>query len=233
MSDSECNLVRGLAGDLLKITASAEQLSTLYETLGEFNHLVRNRLNSLKLSIYLARQDGPKHLDEYWAELDRRYRTIEGFVERLQTIYRPMSLTPMRLTVGMLFDDLHAKWSKGFESRQVRFMLTSPSDQAVGHFDPIRLGQGLDALAAWRTDNAKANSLVHVEWHVAGEDVVVLWREPEVTCLPLDDAPEGDAPCLALPLLARIITAHGGRLDASLEDGLLLQLRWPLGACAA
>jgi hypothetical protein len=233
LADSESTVVGGLAGDLLKVAANAEQLGTLYEVLGEFNHLVRNRLNSVKLSLYLARRDGPASLEPTWAELDRRYRAIEGFVEQLQIIYRPMPLRPMNVAVAMLFDERQSLWARCFEARQVRFLLTSPKEPMNGHFDPIRLGQGLDALAAWRGQTARPNSLVRVDWRVVGGEVVVRWREPDVTHLPLDDLPGGDAPCLALPLLARILLAHGGRVDASLEDGLLLQLRWPLGACAA
>lgn len=233
MPDSESTLVNGLAGDLLKVVANAEQLDMLYKVLGEFNHLVRNRLNSLKLSLYLARREGPESLDETWAELQRRYRAVEDLVERVQTICRPMSLSPMHVGVGLLFEERQASWAKHFESRQVRFVLTSPKDRTIGHFDPIRLGQGLDALAAWRGLTAASNSLVQVEWAVAGEDVVVHWREPEVTRLPLADASEDGASCLALPLLARIIAAHGGRVDASLDDGLWFQFRWPLNASAA
>src|SRR4051812_10760623 len=47
-----------LTSSLCRIAADPAQVGTLYEILGGYCHQCRNTLNSLKLSLYLARRGG-------------------------------------------------------------------------------------------------------------------------------------------------------------------------------
>jgi hypothetical protein len=221
--------IGGLSGSLLNVVADSSRVAALYEALGEYCHLVRNRLNSVKLSLYLAARPGSGQRDDRLLDLERRYLMLERFVEQLQTICRPMRLTPMPVAVGMLVEDRRPAWTEWLGARGIELELVPPRGPAVGVFDPLRLGQGLDALASWRGEVAPADSSVRVEWWSMPDALAVDWSEPRATSLG-EPSPDGDAgtpASLALPLLAKAVAAHGGTVDVSLADGFRVALRWP------
>jgi hypothetical protein len=222
----------GLTGELLRIAAEPTKVDALYERLGEFCHQIRNRLNSLKLSIYLARRGGWGAGDERWAALERRYRALELFIEQFQTICRPISLSPFRVALGLLMDERFEAWSRLLSPNEIELILAPPRETVIGLFDAIRLGQGLDALVAWRSEAAAPRSVVQVEWWGDETNLAIEWSEsPPPGAVIGAPAVESSAP-LALPLLGRILSAHRGSLAVSLDEGFRMSLRWPLDARA-
>lgn len=222
----------GLADALLGIAGSCAKTADLYAVFGEYCHVLRNRLNCLKLSLYLARRAAEGDPNEPWTELEQQYLVLESFIERFQTICRPMRLTPIRVALGMLIEERAAAWTARFEPRRVRLDLRPPRKPAVGVFDPLRLGQGLDTLAAWRADAAAPDSTVQLAWWATDRRIALDWHEPKATKTIVDDAARRRPPTLALPLLARIVASHGGTCGMSHDDGLRVSLSWPLDATA-
>src|SRR4051794_40430957 len=66
-----------LSCDLLPVALDSTKIDALYGLLGEFCHNVRNRLNSLKLGLYLARRFDPDLDATRWRPLEREYLELE------------------------------------------------------------------------------------------------------------------------------------------------------------
>jgi hypothetical protein len=219
---AESNEVEGLTGALLRVASDPLQVDSLYQVLGEFCHVARNRLNCLKLSLYLARRDPQDSQREGWSRIERIYSEVEAFLERFQTVCRPMRLAPMSVDLGMLLDERRPVWDVWMADRGRSIVWDAPATPAMGVFDHARLSQGLDALALWSSQGGSAETPVHVAWGSDTGQLRLGWGDPTMRA-----AEEGVVPCLALPLLARVVSAHGGVLELSLRCGLDLQLVWP------
>ncbi len=215
-----------LARSFIATMSNPDQFQELYGILGEFCHLFRNRLNSLKLSLYLAKREGPLMRPESWDALDREYRRAEQFMEQLQMVYRPTPLSSVRLPLGMLLDDRCPVWNEWLSCRGRRVELSGPRDPAVGDFDPSRLGQGLDALAAWRSEAGEPGTSITLRWRAERDQLQMEWKEFATTTATSTSCPSS----LALPLLARVMADHGGSMSVAPGSGLRLRLSWPLQA---
>lgn len=214
---------------LLPVASEPLAMAELYRNVREFCHVVRNRLNCMKISLYLASLDAEPEESRDLADLDRIYNGIERFMDEIQSLCRPMEIDPMPLGLGVVLDDRRAAWEHWFRERRLHLDWLRPSIDPVGRFDPVRLTSALDAFAAWRASCAPIDSHIRVAWGVEGDQILMTWEEPMAN-LEADLAPVEDRPApLALALLARVAAVHQGRLDlASQPRGLRLRLRWPL-----
>lgn len=221
-----------LSRALLEIIAHPERLRTLHRALGEFCHEFRNRLNSLNLALYITRRSALDPGADTWQRLEREYREVERFIELFQTICRPMRLTPVKFALGTVLKDRLATWADWLAAGGRRLETEPPHGSAVGCFDPIRLLQGLDAFASWRSQAGQPGMPVRLAWWEREQHLHLRWVEPGER---VTGGPHGRcerAACLALPLLARVMSAHGGTLDISDPNPLQVQLRWPCEAPA-
>jgi hypothetical protein len=98
---------------------------------------------------------------------------------------------------------------------------------------------GLDALAGWRAEVGAPGLLACIGWGARGGSIEIQWSEttPDGPRAALDHPAVTErrdtAACsrrvdvLALPLLGRIVAAHGGRLQCEPGPGFRIRLRWP------
>src|SRR5689334_2037426 len=100
----ESELASGLELDLIGVAAHPARIKGLHHILSEFCHLFRNKLNCMRLSLYLAKRQAPPDMVTRWAELEARYREVEQFLDQLQLICRPMPLKPMSLDLGQFLE---------------------------------------------------------------------------------------------------------------------------------
>ncbi len=221
------------------VTNDLKEIDELRRLLSGFSHRCRNSLNGMKMSLYLFRRGVQENLPTNWDDLERSYQRIESAFDHLQTIYRPMSLTMVRSPLGDLIRDRAPRWRSCLQKRGRALHLEPPEQEGVGDFDPIQLGIGLDALASWRAESTEAKTDTRVGWRTHEGSFEICWEELLTVAPSLSSHPDGDvslipghhpAPrvhSLALPLLARILAAHGGRLEAPGASALRLKIRWP------
>jgi hypothetical protein len=211
---------------LWEIASDPARVEALHSLVGDFCHLLRNRLNSLQMSLYLARRDDTSEGPEVWDELEHQYKAAEGVVELFQTICRPMSLTPITIGLGLIVGEFSARWAPRFAAKGVAFSAGSCEADGPSWVDPSRVGQGLEALASWRLDQAEAGSGVHLRGSVSRGLSRIEWSESPAPAI----ARHGELPLAAL---ARVASAHGGSMSQDDHDGWRLRLEWPTGGKVA
>jgi hypothetical protein len=219
--------VEDLASSLTRVASDPLMVRALHELLGDYCHQCRNTLNSLKLSLYLAKRDTPAGSSHIWSELEPRYQRVEQSFDRLQTICRPMSLAPIRVTLEMLFDERRPRWTEAMAARDRVLEFASPAEAIPGEFDPIRLTECLDALVLWRAEVGEPGQTATLEWGADPDRFELCWTEPSAWGFEPSDSVEEGPDALALPLLARVIAEHGGTFHLDLRDGLRLEAAWP------
>jgi hypothetical protein len=229
----------GLSSSFLGVVHDPERVDSLRTLLSGFCHRCRNSLNGIKMSLYLFRREARGAVPDCWGDLESIYRQVEHLFDHLQTIYRPMTLTTVRSPLDEMIDHHAPKWRSWFESRGPAIRLDPPECPVTGDFDPAHLGAGLDAMAAWRASAVDVGTLTRIAWRARDGSIEVLWEEvpsdeppvpPEVAeGFPGREGKSSSRPvdALALPLLARIVAAHGGRLQYARDPALVVRLRWP------
>jgi hypothetical protein len=227
-----------LAASLLQLVGSERQLGLLRQDLSGFSHRCRNLLNGVKMGLYFVRRKAARPLPPWWDDVERHYQGIEGLFDQLQTIYRPISLTLICAPFGSLVQDRQQIWSDWLASRGGSLHTLSPHREAAGEFDPMYLSMALDSLVRLRAAVAPAGQIFQLSWRSCKLGFQVAWREPAVNAgssgfapATTDDSTSGccaDLPKLALPLLARVLTAHQGTMKWSREPEFRVEFAWPL-----
>jgi hypothetical protein len=229
-----------LSWALLRVVDNPAKVDRLRENLCGLSHRCRNSLNALKLGFYLSKRESSGEMPPLWSDLEQTYDQIERLIDRLQTIYRPMSLTLVKSCLGPMIAEREVSWRLCFAERGKSLEIDRPRDDHVGQFDPSLLGQGLDTLVSWRAEVAPEGTKARFAWCVRDGRFEVEWTELPQPSFPADESrPESEnAPIeglrrpvdsLALPLLARIIGAHAGSMRPNIGPPLSLNLNWPLG----
>ncbi len=228
----------GLSAALLRLVQDRRKVDALRSQLSGFCHRCRNSLNGIKLSLYLFRREARGGIPASWPELEATYQQIEGLFDSLQAIYRPMAIARVRLDVESLMADHLPKWRSWFESRGLSIRLEGPEEPVPGDLDPVQLGAGLDALARWRAEAGSPGTVARVCWAACDGAIEVSWDESasgSSGAVARESAgPGGDwqpagrsVDALALPILARVVAEHGGRLQIGRVRGLSIRARWP------
>lgn len=229
----------GLSSSLLQIAHDPERLDRLRSILSGFCHRCRNSLNGIKMSLYLFRREARGAVPDCWGELEAIYHQVEHLFDHLQTIYRPMALAMVRSPLDELMGHHGPKWRSWFESRGRALELDAPESEVCGEFDPAQLGVGLDAMASWRAEAGEVGTLTRIGWEVRDGWIEIRWLENDAPgrCDPVEFGCAGGkreaspssrcVDALALPLLARIIAAHGGRVRCVGQPSFGLSIGWP------
>ena len=216
-----------LCDQLLRIARDPDLRLKVYEHLREYCHQCRNRLNSLKLSIYLAMRQSPPTTADPWVEIERYYRQLEARVEQVQFLCRPLQLSRVTLGLDLLIDDRREAWARLMAEGGRGLEVVPPPDRAVASFDVDSLGRALDSIVAWRASDRSAARSARVRWWVEDGLAHVAWEEPGAKPGPGDFNPAGGASAWSLPLLARVALAHGGDYQINTERGWRLDVAWP------
>ncbi len=224
---------------MLAIVHDAQRVEHLREVLSGFCHRCRNSLNGIKLSLYLFRREARGTVPHCLGEIEGMYQQVEHFFDRLQAIYRPMEVRKLEGTIDELIRTQAPRWRSWYESRGQTLRLEPPEAAVLAEFDPNLLGQGLDAIASWRSELGAASTVSRVAWRVRDDWVEIDWREEVGTGSPdLIEHSGGlirrdPGMCrarvdpLAIPLLARIAASHEGILERVSDESFAIRIRWP------
>ncbi len=214
-----------LVEELLNVISSPEGINELHDVLGSFCHRWRNHLNALSLGIHLTSQAQGNLHGDFWQDMEGRYRSLERLITEFQEISRPARLTPLRLPLCAFWADRHVQWQPECERLGRTLELSPPSTLVYAEFDPTRFTQVFDTLVIGRD----APGPIEVRWWEGPDKHVrVEWHEPEAL---VRHHRRTDQPAsLAVPLLGRLMTSHGGRLDVTEHPGcgFTLAMAWPL-----
>ena len=214
--------------EIMAIVGKSEHLVGLDSLISEYCHTLRNRLNSVSLSIYLARRGGSYSMEE-GLQLDRAYRRIERLVDQFQWLCRPSEINLMALDLGLLLEDQRTIWEGLFFSHDCVLELAENSHCLEGLVDPCRVIRALDALVTWRSEVADPGILVVISCEIDEDEFLVTWSETKRVCG--DSASnEEEAESLVLGILGRVMADHSGTLCLTGGDSFGLSLRWPTRA---
>jgi hypothetical protein len=226
-----------LSCSILRLVDDPERIENLRKMLSSFNHECRNSLNGIKMSLYLFKREADGPMPQRWLELERTYQELERLFDRLQVIYRPLSLTLVRSPFGQLVSERLPTWSSWFQHRGRALQVAPPGEDGPTDFDPMYLGLALDAFVAWRAEAGHAKFQTRLSWKVEDDSLEVTCEEvrPAGICPAVErqrasagsSRPLGHIDSLALPLLARIVSAHRGYLETSSEPDFTMRLRFP------
>lgn len=216
-----------LADQLVRIARDPELRRLVYERLGDYCHQCRNRLNSLKLSLYLAMKQSSIVPPSHWNTIDLHYQELERRVDRVQMLCRPLELSRVTLSLELLFDDRRDSWMRLMSSRGRNLEFVRPSEKSIASFDVERLGQALDSLVKWRAGDTSASRSATLRWWVDSGYVHLIWEEPLARPFRQAESNCDEEATWTLPLLARVAIAHGGEYRLQEEHGWRLEVSWP------
>ena len=220
-----------LGDQLLRIALDPGLRFEVYEHLREYCHQCRNRLNSLKLSLYLAMRQGSGVVSGDWIEIDRHYQELETQVERVQFLCRPLVLSRVTLGLDLLMEDRREAWTRTMADQGRGLGFEPPGDRAIASFDVDWLGKAIEALVAWRAVVTSGSIHASLRWWVHDGSAHLAWEEapgPTRTLLSSPGRPESLE--WALPTIARIAEAHGGSYQVQDAGGWRLEVSWPSAA---
>jgi hypothetical protein len=240
LSEDPTEGVQPLSEALTRIASDAALGRGFHEMLGSYCHQSRNLLNTLSISLYLAQREGHGDCAVPW-RIEPLYKEVERFYDRLQAICRPLPHEPVTLPLALLFQSREEDWSHRLGVRGRRLMLTPSVGPAVGEFDPARLQVAFDDLVAWRAEVGPLATALRIVWKAEDGWFRVIFDEiPDLASegqgittgrdgldRSVDRFPRTLA-VLTMPMLARAMTVHGGRLVEPSRDPWRLELCWPL-----
>ena len=205
---------------LCRVAIDPVRVESMHGLVGDFCHLIRNRLNSLQIGLYLARGSDPTPDPAVWDPLSVSYRDAEKVVELFQTVCRPMALQTIRIGLDVLLADFLTRWEPRFAAVEVVVKPMKVVTSEPSRVDPTRFSQAFEALAAWRLRSAAPGATLRLEGHSERGRSRIEWHETGTS---------GGADGGALPLgvVARVASAHGGTFATEDRDGWRVVIEWP------
>lgn len=229
MRRDECDLsgvgeLQATLGDVLAQFASLDGgPEAVHATLGEFFHELRNRLNSLTLSIYLGERSFEGVASEQFSELNRITKDLIQFVESFQNICRPIRLKRVELPLCAFLSESASRWSSLWQERGGQLAVEEIRRPVMWEYDLTRWSQALDDFIVWRAQ-AVRGCHAKLSCRADGDRVTIHWREQggERHEAPAAARPVSDHLELSLPYLLRVARAHGGNWVINKDQGFRL-----------
>lgn len=213
--------VDGLAGALLRCVEEPERIPLLQSLLDRYCHRLRNRLNSMKLSLYLSRRLSGEVYGPEWVRADLAYRTIEMTIEQVQLFCNPLQAMPVDGDLDVWVRDHRTSWEKLLVGHPVHLEYEPSSEPLPTQFDWYRLAQGLHGLVLYWAGLEDHDCVIRLSWGRELNSLFLRFESDSSIVRPKDSTEN-----LALPVLARVLMAHGGTLLIPASETSII-LTWP------
>ena len=228
----------GLSCSLLRIVQDDRKIEQLREELEQLQPPLSQPARRHEDEPLPDEAGGPRSLPPWWAEIEQNYGGIEQLLDQLQAIYRPMPLTLVRAPFRSLVRDREPSWRDWFTSGQGTLEIVPPAEESAGELDPMCLRMGCDAFLRWRASMLLPGQSARLSWRTAEGRLDACWQERRAEPRPAEDSgrdPSGERATpsaahqmLALPLLARVVTAHRGSIQWTRSPDFQVVFGWPL-----
>ena len=221
--------VDGLAGVLLRCAEVPGRIEDLNHLLDHYCHRLRNRLNSLKLSLYLSRRLAEGRCTDQIDRADAAYRQIAAVVDHLQAICAPVALAVSGGSMNEWVGSQGANWHAILATRGILLDIEDSHEAIFACCDRARLGQGIEVLVREWAEHGRPGSEIRMSWG-RRFDRCYLRFEGGAWLLPC----RGESDRLAFAIAGRVLAVHRGVL--AIEDdpeSTTVDLSWPAEAMPA
>jgi len=130
---------------LIALAGCPSAFAPLDRYLDRYLHRVRNRLNTIRLGLYLARR-AEENKGFSLGGVDAAYRELEQFVDQFQRLTRPIELRPVRGSLGQFLNERIVAWRRCTRGPGERLDYEASGADQPRPIDPDRLGQALEAV---------------------------------------------------------------------------------------
>ncbi len=209
---------------LIEIHDKPTTLEVLQRFLDRYLHQARNRLNTIRLALYMARRNLGRDASSL-TPMETAYHELQHFLESFQRFSLPIELTPVQGSLERFLGE------RVEEHNAHRDVLVHPTPQVLftcnpserrRSFDPNRLGPAfLEYLTFKVTATPRLDSLV-IEAEDRGKSLHLSATEVFV-----GSSNAHSEPNLSLPWFARVVSAHGATFEHRPGNDLAWCVNWP------
>ncbi len=204
--------INGLSRTLLDLMDSPEGLHEIHPLLDRYCHRVRNRLNSLKLSLYLTRKLSGVALESLWPRTELCYQSMERLVEQLQWLTGPLQPVLLETNLRDWLTAQTSTWSALLHASKIGVELTLPDPEVTLKVDTFLVEKGMNMLVRSWGMFGPAGGTIRVSVKQNCQVVTLVLNCEGADPKDWFRRSKEQAETLELPILARILEVHGGHL---------------------
>lgn len=208
----------------------SERLAALGQLTAGLAHELRNPLGTIKASAEMLMKDSVKKRPEVMAEMagyiDTEVNRMNGLITSFLNFARPLQIHPAPANLRAVIEDVLKQQAELAKSRQVELALRMDGDRSF-EFDSDLLKVALSNLVQNAIQASPPGQQVemrveskdgHILLFVIDHGIGIQPQHLESIFNPFfTTKPEGVG--LGLPIVAKIIDEHGGRIQVSSEAG--------------
>lgn len=219
----------------------SERLAALGQLTAGLAHELRNPLGTIKASAeMLTKQQKPEIQAEMAEYIGSEVNRMNGLITSFLNFARPLQIHPAEADVNVVVDDVVRQQAELAKQRQVGLIAEKPSGGCLFFFDKDLLTVALANLVQNAIQASPAAKDVRIKVERGTNDVKILVMDQGVGIPPQNlenifnpfftTKPQGVG--LGLPIVAKIIDEHQGRIEVTSEEnqGTKFEVLLPLYA---
>jgi signal transduction histidine kinase len=208
----------------------SERLAALGQLTAGLAHELRNPLGTIKASSQMLMKDSVKCRPEVMTEMagyiDTEVNRMSGLITSFLNFARPLQIHPAPANLRAVLEDVLKQQSELAKSRNVELALNVAGDPAF-EFDPDLLNVALSNLVQNAIQASTTGQRVEIRLESKDGEVMIFVSDQGIGIQPqhlesifnpfFTTKPQGVG--LGLPIVAKIIDEHGGRIQVFSEAG--------------
>jgi two-component system sensor histidine kinase HydH len=208
----------------------SERLAALGQLTAGLAHELRNPLGTIKASSQMLMKDSVKSRPEVMAEMagyiDTEVNRMSGLITSFLNFARPLQIHPTPANLRTVLEDVLRQQSELAKNRNVDLALHIDGDRTF-EFDPDLLKVALSNLVQNAIQASTTGQRVEIRLESKDDEVMIFVSDQGSGIQPqhlesifnpfFTTKPQGVG--LGLPIVAKIIDEHGGRIQVFSETG--------------